>query len=140
MLFWINKFLNGMMKFQLEFCHPSELRLWRIGMLILTKSNGHKSNVPCQWIHRQLFYRWKFNFSFSSISFFSRLSLFNTLSSFCYFHFSLYFFFLHLIVFYFFFFYFFFFLCSLFLFSSLRLAFFLHRILLRLFSFVTSQK
>jgi hypothetical protein len=38
----------GMMKFQLEFCHPSELRLWRTEMLFLTKSKGHKSNVPCQ--------------------------------------------------------------------------------------------
>ena len=36
------------MEFKVKFCHPSELRLWRTGMLILNKFNGHKSNVPGQ--------------------------------------------------------------------------------------------
>ena len=62
-----------------EFNPPSELRLWRTGMLILTKSNGHKSNVPYQWIHRQLFYRWKFIFRCPYKAFVSRISLWNTL-------------------------------------------------------------
>ena len=28
-----------------KFCHPSDLRLWRTGMLLLTKTKGHMSNV-----------------------------------------------------------------------------------------------
>ena len=36
---------NRMVKFQVKFGHPSEPSLWRPGMLLLTKSNGHKSNV-----------------------------------------------------------------------------------------------
>ena len=39
--------LNRIMKFQVKFCNPSELRLWRTGMLLLTNSKGHKSNVHC---------------------------------------------------------------------------------------------
>ena len=31
-------------KFQMKFFHPSELRLRRTGMLLLTKSKGHKPN------------------------------------------------------------------------------------------------
>ena len=30
----------------MKFCTPSELRLWRTGMLLLTNSKGHKSNSP----------------------------------------------------------------------------------------------
>ena len=63
----------------MKLCHPLELRLWRTGALILTKFNGHKSNVPCQWIHWQLFYKWKFNFRCPSKAFVSRISLWNTL-------------------------------------------------------------
>ena len=29
-----------------KFCIPSELRLWRTGMLFLTNSKGHMSNAP----------------------------------------------------------------------------------------------
>ena len=32
----------------MKFCTPSELRLWRTGMLLLTKSKGHKPNPPTQ--------------------------------------------------------------------------------------------
>ena len=48
-------------------------------MLFLTKSKDHKSNVPYQWIHRQHFYGWKFNFRCPSKAFVSRISLWNTL-------------------------------------------------------------
>ena len=34
-----------MMEVQVKIFHPSELRLWRTGMLFLTKSKGHKSNA-----------------------------------------------------------------------------------------------
>ena len=54
-----------MMKFQVEFCHPSELRLWRTGMLLLTKSKDHKSNVNCQLTYRYLFHTLEFNISIS---------------------------------------------------------------------------
>ena len=37
------------MEFQVKFCHSSEPRLWRTGMLLFTKFKGHKSNVHCQW-------------------------------------------------------------------------------------------
>ena len=30
-----------MMNFQVKFCPPSKLRLWRTGMLLETKSKGH---------------------------------------------------------------------------------------------------
>jgi hypothetical protein len=36
--------LNRIIEFQVKFVQPSELRLWRTGMLLLTKSKGHKSN------------------------------------------------------------------------------------------------
>ena len=40
--------------FHIKFCHPSELRLWRTGMLISTKSKGQCSNVHCQWTYRHI--------------------------------------------------------------------------------------
>ena len=46
------KILNRMMKFQVKFCHPLELRLWRTEMLLLTKSKGHKSNAVI-WEHAE---------------------------------------------------------------------------------------
>ena len=63
----------------IDFWHSFCWRLWRPWMLVLTKSKDHKSNVPCQWIHRQLFYGWMFNFRCPSKAFVSRISLWNTL-------------------------------------------------------------
>ena len=40
----------------LIFGMPSELRLWRTGMLLLTKSKGQQSNVHCQWTCRYLLF------------------------------------------------------------------------------------
>ena len=67
------------MEFQVKFCHSSELRLCRTGMLLLTKSKDHKSNVPCQWIHRYLFQSLKLNFKWPFKPLISRISLWNTL-------------------------------------------------------------
>ena len=38
------KSYDRIVEFQVKFVHPSKLRLWRTGMLLLTKSKGHKSN------------------------------------------------------------------------------------------------
>ena len=40
----------------LSFGHPSELRLWRTGMLFLTKSKGQQSNVHYQRTYRCLLF------------------------------------------------------------------------------------
>ena len=37
-----------------SFGHPPELRLWRTGMLFLTKSKSQQSNVHYQWTYRCL--------------------------------------------------------------------------------------
>ena len=63
----------------IDYWHFFCWRLWRPWMLILIKSKDHKSNVPCQCMHRQLFYGWKFNFRCPSKAFVSRISLWNTL-------------------------------------------------------------
>ena len=58
-LFWCFEkkiFLSRMMEFQVKFCHLSELRLWRTGMLFSTKSKCHKSNVRLAWMYRFCFY------------------------------------------------------------------------------------
>ena len=51
-----------MMKFQVKFCHHSELRLWRTGMLFSTKSKCHKSNVHISQMYRYCFYDLKVHF------------------------------------------------------------------------------
>ena len=63
----------------IDFWHSFCWRLWRPWMLVLTKSKDLKSNVPCQWIHRQFVYEWKFNFRCPSKALVSRISLWNTL-------------------------------------------------------------
>jgi predicted nucleic acid-binding Zn ribbon protein len=45
-MFWIIFFSKLTPEILVKFCTPSELRLWRTGMLLLTKSKGHKSNAP----------------------------------------------------------------------------------------------
>ena len=37
-----------------KFCHPSDLRLWRAGMLLLTKTTGHMSNVHYSGFQKHL--------------------------------------------------------------------------------------
>ena len=49
-------------------------RLWRPWILLLTKSKGHKSNVPCQWTYKYLFHSLKFNFKWPSMAFISHIS------------------------------------------------------------------
>ena len=39
----------------IDFWHSSFCRFWRPWKLLWTKSKGHKSNVHCQWVHRQFF-------------------------------------------------------------------------------------
>jgi hypothetical protein len=63
----------------IHFWHSFCWRLWRPWMLVLTNYKDHKSNVPYQWIHRQFFYGWKFNFRCPSKAFISRITLWNTL-------------------------------------------------------------
>ena len=70
---------DRMMKFQVKFCNPSELRLWRTGMLLLTKLKGHKSNAHCQWMYKYLFHSLKFNFEWPSKAFISCISIRKTL-------------------------------------------------------------
>ena len=60
-LFW-KKNLDRMMEFQVKFCHHSELRLWRTGMLFSTKSKGHRSNFRISWTYRSCFYDLKVHF------------------------------------------------------------------------------
>ena len=60
--FWTKIFLNGMMEFQVKFCHLSGLRLWRTGMLFSTKSKDHKSNFRISWMCRYHFYDLKVQF------------------------------------------------------------------------------
>ena len=65
-LFWCFEkriFLNRMMEYQVKFCHRSGLRLWRTGMLFLTKSNGHKSNVRISSMYRYRYYKLKVHIS-----------------------------------------------------------------------------
>ena len=45
-MFWKKYFFEQTPGILVKFCHLSELRLWRTGMLLLTKSKGHKSNAP----------------------------------------------------------------------------------------------
>ena len=51
-LFWcfenIN-FLGRIMEFQVQFWHPSDLRLWRTGCAIYVKIDWWNSNVQCCW-------------------------------------------------------------------------------------------
>ena len=54
--FWTKIFLNGMIEFQVKFCHLSGLRLWRTGMLFSTKSKDRKSNFRIAWMYRYSFY------------------------------------------------------------------------------------
>ena len=57
-MFFLKKFLNRMMEFQAKFCHPSELRLWRTGVLLSTNSKGHKSNAiiwGTYWMPKKFF-------------------------------------------------------------------------------------
>ena len=60
--FWTITFLNGMMEFQVKFCHLSGLRLWRPWMLLSTKSKGHKSNFRISGMYRFCFYDLKVQF------------------------------------------------------------------------------
>ena len=45
-MFWKKWKFEKTPEILVKFCTPSELRLWRTGMLLLTKSKGHKSNSP----------------------------------------------------------------------------------------------
>ena len=45
-MFWKKYKFEKTPEILVKFCTPSELRLWRTGMLLLTKSKGHKSNSP----------------------------------------------------------------------------------------------
>ena len=55
---WIDsqESFNSTKEFQVKFCHPSELRLWRTGMLLLIKFKDQKSNVLYQWTDRYLLF------------------------------------------------------------------------------------
>ena len=44
LMFWKKEFFEYPPGILVKFCPPSELRLWRTGMLLLTKSKGHTSN------------------------------------------------------------------------------------------------
>ena len=64
-LFWCFEkkiFLSRMMEFQVKFCHHSELRLWRTGMLFSTKYKCRKSNFRISWMCRYCFYDLKVYF------------------------------------------------------------------------------
>ena len=43
-------------RYFLDFCHSFFWRLWRTGMLLLTKSKGHKSNSPYSGFPREKIY------------------------------------------------------------------------------------
>ena len=45
-MFWKKYKFEKTPEILVKFCTPSELRLWRTGMLLLTKSKGHKLNAP----------------------------------------------------------------------------------------------
>ena len=81
-LFWCfgkKIFLDRMMEFQVKFCHHSGLRLWRTGMLLSTKSKGHKSNVRISWMYRFHFCDLKVHFWWPYKCLLSRISSLNTL-------------------------------------------------------------
>ena len=60
--FWTKIFLNGMMEFQVKFCHLSGLRLWRTGMSFSTKAKDDKSNFRISRMYRYRFYGLKVQF------------------------------------------------------------------------------
>ena len=61
-MFWKKKILSRMMEFQVKFCHHSELRLWRTGMLFSTKYKCLKSNFRISWMCRYCFHDLKVYF------------------------------------------------------------------------------
>ena len=51
-LFWCfenRNFLGRNMEFQIQFWHPSDLRLWRTDSVIYVKIDWRKSNAHCYW-------------------------------------------------------------------------------------------
>ena len=83
-LFWCFEkkiFLSRMMEFQVKFCYHSELRLWRTGMLLSTKSKCPKSNVHISWMYRYRFYDLKVHFWWPNKCLFSYKPSLNTLYS-----------------------------------------------------------